>query len=135
MFFRNGGGSCYIVSVGDYNAPPERAAFEAGIASLEKEDEPTLILLTDAVNMDTADYYALCQQTLAHCGKMKDRFVILDVLDGEGKTDEFRNQIGMSHLMCGQPTRPICTLTWAISMRRVVSRSKTIGLPRAQAGT
>ena len=36
MFFRNGGGSCYIVSVGDYNAPPERAAFEAGIASLEK---------------------------------------------------------------------------------------------------
>ena len=37
---------------------------------------------------------------------MKDRFAILDVLDGEGKTDEFRNQIGMSHLMCGAAYTP-----------------------------
>ncbi len=54
-YFKNGGGSCYVVSVGDYSAAPDGQAFDDGLALLEREDEPTLILLTDAVNLAPAD--------------------------------------------------------------------------------
>ena len=53
VYFKNGGGSCYIVSVGGYSGTPKASDFEAGLAALAKEDEPTLILLTDAVNLST----------------------------------------------------------------------------------
>ena len=88
MYFKNGGGSCYIISVGNYEATPAQADFEAGLAALEKEDEPTLILLTDAVNLP--EYYDLCQQALAQCGKLKDRFAILDVLKDDKTGTQFR---------------------------------------------
>src|SRR5688572_21144364 len=51
LFFDNGGGSCYIVSTGDFNQTPVEADFKTALDNLQKEDEPTLILLTDAVNL------------------------------------------------------------------------------------
>ena len=48
LYFRNGGGSCYIISVGNYKSIPAKADFEAGLGLLEMEDEPTLIVLLDA---------------------------------------------------------------------------------------
>jgi len=99
LYFDNGGGSCYIVSVGQYGTEPlKKADFEAGLSALEKEDELTLILLTDAVNLSEIDYYALCQQTLKQCNKLKDRFAIFDVLeekkDKTGGVNKFRDAIG-----------------------------------------
>ena len=53
MYFGNGGGPCYIVSVGDYKspgsegAPTPAAAFLSGLELLKKEDEPTLIVFPD----------------------------------------------------------------------------------------
>ncbi len=100
LFFDNGGGSCYIVSVGQYDTEPlKKANFETGLSALAKEDEPTLILLTDAVNLSEIDYYALCQQTLKQCNKLKDRFAIFDILqekkDKTGGVDKFRDAIGI----------------------------------------
>ncbi|MGF1989747.1 MAG: phage tail sheath family protein [Nostoc sp. ZfuVER08] len=100
LFFDNGGGSCYIVSVGQYGTEPlKKANFETGLSALAKEDEPTLILLTDAVNLSEIDYYALCQQTLKQCNKLKDRFAIFDILqekkDKTGGVDKFRDAIGI----------------------------------------
>ncbi|NES45738.1 hypothetical protein [Moorena sp. SIO2C4] len=88
LYFDNGGGSCYIVSVGQYsNIPKAVADFKAGLDALEKEDEPTLIMLTDAANLSTeTDYYGLCEQALVQCNKLKDRFAIFDVM--KEKTDE-----------------------------------------------
>ncbi len=106
LYFKNGGGSCYVVSVGDYDSTPAKADFEAGLAELEKEDEPTLILLVDAVNLDPTDYYSLCQQALAQCNKLGDRFAILDVLDGAGKVEEFRDRIGANNLLYGAAYYP-----------------------------
>ena len=57
LYFKNGGGSCYAVSVGNYGDSPAKAHFEAGLALLEQEDEPTLIVLTDAVELSPTDYY------------------------------------------------------------------------------
>lgn len=106
LYFKNGGGSCYIISIGDYTNPPTKADFEAGLAELEKEDEPTLIMLTDAVNLDPDDYYEVAQLALAQCSKLGDRFTILDVLDGDDKVAEFRDKIGTSHLQYGAAYYP-----------------------------
>lgn len=107
LYFKNGGGSCYIISIGDYSSTPVKADFEAGLAELEKEDEPTLILLTDAVNLAAAEYYGLCQLALAQCSKLGDRFAVLDVLDGDSqKVDEFRDKIGTENLLYGAAYYP-----------------------------
>ncbi len=106
LYFKNGGGSCYVVSIGDYGAAPAKADFEAGLAELEKEDEPTLIVLADAVQLAAADYYDLCQQALAQAAKLGDRFAILDVPAGVGAVEEFRDQIGTGNLLYGAAYYP-----------------------------
>lgn len=103
-YFKNGGGPCYIISAGHYDAGPTKAGFEAALGLLEKEDEPTLIVLTDAVKLSAADYYDVCQQALALCAKLKDRFTILDVREGDVKM--FRDTIGTSALMYGAAYYP-----------------------------
>jgi len=54
MFFANGGGPCYIVSVGNYTdtvtvgtSPTEVGTLLQGLDLLKKEDEPTLIVFPD----------------------------------------------------------------------------------------
>ena len=110
-YFKNGGGSCYVISIGNYDATPAKADFENGLGLLEKEDEPTLILLTDAVNLDAADYYDVCQQALAQCKKLGDRFTILDVQGGEENVADFRNRIGTADLMYGAAYLPYLNTT------------------------
>ncbi|WP_293159761.1 phage tail sheath C-terminal domain-containing protein [Okeania sp. SIO2C9] len=115
IFFDNGGGNCYIVSVGSYTAGKNKKDFEKGLAALEQEDEPTLILLTDATKLDSEidqDYYDLCQKALAQCNKLQDRFGIFEVLDGssdtydEKKITDFRNGIGQNYLKYGAAYYP-----------------------------
>src|SRR5271165_4047036 len=104
-YFMNGGGPCYIVSVGDYSSAPAKADFVAGLAALEKEDEPTLIVLTDAIMLGVADYTDLCQQALAQSNKLGDRFCIFDVKDKPASPDrgvqDFRDQTGTNYLKYG----------------------------------
>ncbi len=111
FYFDNGGGPCYIVSVGKYSAGTKaKADFEAGLSALEKEDEPTLILLSDAVNLATEnDYYNLCQAALVQCNKLKDRFAIFDVLPEQkstGGVGKFRQKIGTEYLKYGAAYYP-----------------------------
>lgn len=112
-YFKNGGGGCYIVSVGNYGATPAKADFEAGLAEIEKEDEPTLIVLTDGVLLSSADYLDLCQQSLAQCNKLGDRFAILDVPDGD--VDAFRDGLGTNHLKYAAAYHPYVHTTLAYS--------------------
>lgn len=111
LFFDNGGGSCYVISIGDYSQKPSVADFDNGLAALRKEDEPTLILLTDAVNLPAStDYYDLCQTVLVQCNDLKDRFGIFDVLasdqDTNGIGSEFRNGMGTENLKYGAAYYP-----------------------------
>jgi phage tail sheath protein FI len=124
-YFKNGGGSCYIVSVGNYMATPNKDHFTAGLTALEKEDEPTLIVLTDAVNLTAADYYTVAQQALAQCDKLGDRFAILDVAS-TGVTD-FRDKIGINSLMYGAAYYPTVqtTLTYDYAENLVTIQSAT----------
>ncbi|KYG03385.1 phage tail protein [Sorangium cellulosum] len=109
-YFKNGGGKCYIVSAGDYASPPAKDKLAAGLSLLEKEDEPTLVVLTDAVSLEAADYHELCQAALAQCARLGDRFAIFDVKKdaepGKKDIDVFRDGIGTSDLAYGAAYYP-----------------------------
>ena len=102
FFFANGGGPCYIVSAGSYDDEFKVSTLKDAIASLEKESEPTMLVIPEATNLTAADCYALQQAMASHCGdeKQQNRMAILDVFidrypaDPEKKEDyaeNFRN--------------------------------------------
>ncbi len=100
MFFDNGGGQCYIVSVGTYQAIPvidlagdsssNRATMyglQDGLDAVKLEDEPTLIVIPEAVQLSAADYTTLVQAVLLQCNTLGDRFGIFDIRDGHTDLD------------------------------------------------
>lgn len=115
LFYANGGGPCYIVSVGDYSAAFDAEKFTAGVETLIKEQEPTMVLVPEAVYLEKAACVSVQQAVLAHCGyKMKNRFAILDVFDGfKSRQDPdgdavaaFREDIGSNYLAYGAAYYP-----------------------------
>lgn len=121
MFFNHGGANCYIISVGLYN-PDGSAAITDFINPgsvrcfdvLRKEDEPTLIVVPDAVLLDEPDFNTVMTAALKQCGDLQDRFTILDVLHGDQERSfdnddvvtKFRNGIGGSNLNYGAAYYP-----------------------------
>jgi uncharacterized protein len=95
-YFRNGGGPCYVISTGVAGAeyPTDADGYIDALDVLKKLDEPTLIILTDAMatlEASTGDYaarhasyFSVLQAALLQCGTLKDRFVIVDMPDAEG---------------------------------------------------
>lgn len=82
MFFANGGGPCYIVSVDAYKTlggSLVETELHAGLNILAKEDEPTLIVFPEAQNLSIANSKTLYEAALQQCEDLKDRFVIMDV--------------------------------------------------------
>ena len=102
LYFANGGGACYIVSVGSYGTAPAYTKLKAGLALLEKEDEPTLLLPGDAVK--TRSYHAYVKGLLTHCSRMQDRFAIIDMDGSDPGT--FRTAIGSNYLNYGAAYYP-----------------------------
>ena len=103
LYFANGGGACYIVSVGPYGAAgPDYATLKAGLDLLEKEDEPTLLLPGDAVK--TGNYHNYVTDILTQCNKLRDRFAIIDMDGSEAAT--FRTGIGSDYLNYGAAYYP-----------------------------
>ncbi len=83
MFFANGGGPCYIISVGTTAAAAgtiDKAKLKDGLDALKKEDEPTLIIFPEAIlGLDDANHGAIISDALKQCKELKDRFTIIDV--------------------------------------------------------
>ena len=135
LFFANGGGSCYIVSVGTYGEAIEKDEFVKGIGTLEKEQEPTLLVIPEAVNMEEQHCYEVYQQMLSHCGEMKNRFAILDVHDGyksdSTKIVNFREKIGDKYLNFGSVYYPWLTtsnVNLRFSMKDMISTDSVLYL-------
>ena len=118
LFFDNGGGDCYIVSVGDYSAPIVKQDLLAGLDSLKSEPVPTLIVIPDAMSLTADDAVDVQAQTLKHCSTLASRMAILDLYGGDqpikallpGKTqtaiDYFRAAIGAVGLDFGAAYYP-----------------------------
>lgn len=75
LFFANGGSTCYIVSVGSYEDALNKNAMLAGLEKLTLEQEITLVVIPEAVNLKSNEEFKdIQQQMLSHCGnKMKNR--------------------------------------------------------------
>ena len=101
MYFANGGGPCYVVSVGRYGSDLDAADTQVtsinnfddlkkGLGAVEKVDEVTLIVFPDATALSTAsEFYGLYNDALTQCNKLQDRFTIIDTLsyDSTSPTD------------------------------------------------
>ena len=92
IFFQNGGAACYICSVGGYDKQIDKDQLLAGITPFVKEQEPTIMLVPDAVSLATPDDCASIHNALLdHCNAMQNRFAILDVFDGYKEPSECIN--------------------------------------------
>lgn len=116
MFFLNGGGPCYIISIGDFSGEDSREItkvnYLGGLKIAAKEDEITILVLPDAVNLKES-LYTVQQQALAQCNRLMDRFCILDIFEEEASTEswekgcqDFRDKIGINYLKYGAAYTP-----------------------------
>jgi len=130
LFYANGGSKCVIISIGAYPAATSDATiadFQAGLAALRKEDEPTLILFPDAVLLDGGQLYALQQQALMQCADLGDRFTILDLYPTsatvtlDDQVEDFRDKIGIQNLSYGAAYVPYLktNLSKTVSFRHI----------------
>lgn len=117
LFYENGGGKCYIMSVGSYSTTgPQIAPLTAALDIVAKEDEPTLILCPDAaLCTGTTDLYDFQQKALLQAANVGNRFVVCDLLPSDentaGKTladriQDFRDKIGINNLKYGAAYAP-----------------------------
>lgn len=81
LFYANGGGDCYIISVGTYKTDNtvKYQDLEEGLESSQTVDEITLIVCPDAPSLQShMDCYKFYQTALIQCAEVQDRFLILD---------------------------------------------------------
>lgn len=119
IFFANGGGDCYIISVDRYKddgtvslgSIATGTGMLGGLEILKEIDEPTMIVFPDAVSMGT-DMYTLQQMALQQCADLMDRVGVFDIQKAEDKNThaikvkEFRDNIGMANLKYGAVYTP-----------------------------
>lgn len=115
MFYANGGGQCYIVSVGKYgetvqNGDGITAGLLKGLGAVKKVDEPTILLAPDAPLMSQNNMNTWNQAMLAQCNDLGDRFAIMDTkentVDHDTAIEDFRNGVGMNYLKYGAVYSP-----------------------------
>jgi uncharacterized protein len=79
LFYANGGGSCYIVSVGEYLKEIELKPFQDGLAAVQDLVGPTMLVIPEAVLLSKVDYGTLVADMLKQCLAKQDRVAILDI--------------------------------------------------------
>jgi len=118
MFFRNGGGPCYIISIGNYNSSIDEGQMTKAVDLLIKEQEPTMIVIPDSVLLELDSWANVQTKMLGHCGgKMRNRVSIIDVyegykdrqdpsLEGNDLLTTFREKVGTNYLDFGTAYYP-----------------------------
>ena len=142
-FYANGGGPCYIVSVGSYADAPvvgdqtTPAGLQGGLSRLEGYDEPTLLLFPDGVSLSAPELGSLQAAALAQCEKLQDRFLITDLREGflaPSPTNDpvaiFRQQVGSNNLKYGAAYYP-----WVQTIYRPVVRFRHLRMVDGAAAT
>ncbi|MFZ6820369.1 phage tail sheath family protein [Undibacterium sp. Ji22W] len=125
LFFQNGGGRAYIVSVGTYGAPSKTPLSDpsvrpvnanvllsdltTGLATLKKEQEPTMYVFPEATLLSLAENATLMQTALLQASEMQTAVCIFDVIGGDSPDpvlytndiENFRNATGNQGLNYG----------------------------------
>jgi phage tail sheath protein FI len=90
LYFENGGGPCYIVSVAATasEAIVDNTKLQTGLTAIAAFDEPTLIVFPEGQGISNgANYYSLVILALAQCASLQDRFTIIDIHKQESTTN------------------------------------------------
>ncbi|HQU78828.1 MAG TPA: phage tail sheath C-terminal domain-containing protein [Azonexus sp.] len=127
LFYDNGGGDCYIVSVGAYKvsgSPVDRDEVKAGVQALAKVDEPTILLFPDAATLNADDLAAVQQEALKQCGELKDRVAVLDLRQADPHGASFRDKIGINNLKYGAAYTPWLKLNYSKALGYAQVRDK-----------
>lgn len=131
MFYANGGGTCYIVSVGTYNnndddpatfpadadiptaaADIDSTALNEGLSVCEEIDEITILTVPEAILLGDAPRKTIYDNMLIQCDKLQDRFAVMDVEASQSSTvfndgNNFRNDnVGPDYLKYGAAYYP-----------------------------
>ena len=135
LFYQNGGGDAYIVSVGYYGEPSGKplkapgeprinpnvklAELQAGLALLQNEQEPTLYICPEATLLSVADSSTLMQSMLLQAETMQTCLCLFDVIGGHDPDPlnytqdiaSFRENVGSNGLMFGACYYPFVNTT------------------------
>ena len=99
LFFANGGGTCYIISVGNYKENSEivKKDFDGVFNKLKLIQEITMVVIPEAVNLSAEnDFKDVQQQMLSHCGyDMKNRFALLDIYPKADENTRIDSQVNV----------------------------------------
>ncbi|RZK69281.1 MAG: phage tail sheath family protein, partial [Pedobacter sp.] len=134
MFYDNGGGDAYIVSIGTYGAPSKSAMtpgsqlvnpnvklgdLTAGLQLLLNEQEPTMYICPEATLLSVADNGALMESMLLQCTETQTAMCLFDVIGGRNPDPilytqdivTFRNNTGVLGLDYGAAYYPFLGTT------------------------
>lgn len=90
LYYANGGGPCFILSVGDYSGDPneEELGADAVFKVLQKAKDVTILLFPDGSSLSLNAYKSVIEKALLHCEKMKNRVTVIDVHGGDKSEPE-----------------------------------------------
>ncbi|PZX59879.1 hypothetical protein LV84_01088 [Algoriphagus ratkowskyi] len=155
LYFSNGGGPCYILSVGSFTNVPDKGnstnpeSILGGLEAIKAIDEPTLLVFPDIIPASPPQtigslYKDIYDAALTQCKILKDRFVIIDVkdvtADPVSDAHNFRdNCVGYSNLKYGAAYYPnlSTSLNYAYSPTHLTITHRNIypsGFPLLEAG-
>lgn len=81
MYFDNGGGSCFVMSIGRKPEILDANAFTKAVDLLSSLDKPTLMALPDVCLFSSDKYGEIVNHALRHCANNGNRMLVLDVLE------------------------------------------------------
>jgi hypothetical protein len=134
LFYENGGGDAYIVSVGTYGAASRKPMnpsnqivnpnvqlndLTSGLALLKNEKEPTMYMCPEATLLSVKHNGTLMQSMLLQCEEMQTAISVFDIIGGKDPdsimyTDDivaFRNNTGAKGLSFGAAYYPFVGTT------------------------
>lgn len=105
LFYANGGGECYVVSVGDYSSTEIKAPqLLEGLTAMKEQSGPTMLVMPDLVLLPSKgtnpreappQYSEVIRAMLQQCVDLQDRVAVLDVF---GSAD-VRNQLELDQVI------------------------------------
>lgn len=146
LFYANGGGPCHVVSVGCYEDFDEASVvrrLEEGLDAVARHDEPTLLVVPDAMLASEKGAGSIYKRALAQCRDLQDRFTVCDVRESPGDgvgslavdaqvradVDAFRTEIGINDLRYGAAYTPWLRVSHPAMVRydAIQLRSREVG--------
>lgn len=124
IYFENGGGPCYILSVDTYQNPQQlllkqhngssHAGLLDGLFKLSEVEDISLIVIPEAVKLSAPEYSQLVRAALLQCHTLDNRFAIFDLYDGDVHNPDLSQSIGLfgnQYLNCGSAYYPFVRTT------------------------